>query len=270
MTDSNEIIRRYDERAQAIQSLLCVGLDSDLARIPEPYRSDPQPRFAFNRWIIEQTHPFTSAYKINMAFYEQDGQLGFRELQATVEYLKEHHPDIVVIADAKRGDIGNTNQAYATAIFDELGFDAVTLHPYLGQEALAPFLTRQDKACIILCRTSNPGAGELQDMLVGEIPLWQVVAEKVVRDWNSLGNCMLVVGATYPDELQQVRAIAGDMTLLVPGVGAQGGDLQATLQAGLNSQGRGLMLSVSRSVIFSENPAEAAKGVVDAMRRYHV
>jgi orotidine-5'-phosphate decarboxylase len=147
-----------------------------------------------------------------------------------------------------------------TSIFDELGFDAVTLHPYLGREALEPFLARKDKACIVLCRTSNPGAGEFQDMCVDGKPLWQTVAEKVSREWNSNGNCMLVVGATYPEEMRVVRQIAPEMTFLVPGIGAQGGDVEAVVSAGLDRHGKGLMISASRSILFSDDSATAARG----------
>ena len=153
-----------------------------------------------------------------------------------------------------------------SAIFDWLGFDAVTLHPYLGREALQPFLERQDKTCIILCRTSNPGAGELQDLSVDGKPLWQIVAEKVRDDWNSNGNCMLVVGATYPDELRRVRELVGDMTLLVPCVGAQGGDAAQVVHAGLNSQGRGLIINAARSIIFADSPAAEAEKLCNGIR----
>jgi orotidine-5'-phosphate decarboxylase len=181
----------------------------------------------------------------------------------TVEYLREKYPQVVTVCDAKRADIGNTNHGYVSAIFDDLGFDAVTLHPYLGREALEPFLARKDKACIVLCRTSNPGAGEFQDLHVEGRPLWQAVAQKVSREWNVNGNCMLVVGATYPDEMLVVREIAPEMTLLVPGIGAQGGDVEAVVSAGLDSNGKGLMISASRSVLFSDNPAAAARALRD-------
>lgn len=257
------VIEKYNPRADAVDSLLCVGLDSDLARIPEPYLRDGQPQFVFNCSVIEQTHPYAAAYKINTAFYEAHGEQGWRELRLTMDYLRQNHPTIFTICDAKRGDIGSTNDAYVKAIFDELGFDAVTLHPYLGREALQPFLARPDKGAIILCRTSNPGAGELQDLRVDGKPLWQIVAEKVSRDWNTHHNCMLVVGATYPDDLRQVRALVGDMTLLVPGVGAQGGEVERVVEAGLNGFGKGLIVSASRSIIFADDPAGAAQDLRD-------
>lgn len=261
------IVEKYDRRAEAVESLVCVGLDSAYERLPEWFRVQDLPQFEFNRWVIEQTHPYVAAYKPNIAFYEARGEEGLSALEATVRYLRKQHPDIVTICDAKRADIGSTNQGYVSAIFDRMGFDAVTLNPYLGREALAPFLARADKACIVLARTSNPGAGELQDLLVDGEPLWQTVARRVHDDWNTLGNCMLVAGATYPDELRQIRETVGEMTLLVPGIGAQGGDIEATVRAGLNASGRGMIINSSRAVIFADDPAAAARDLRDAINR---
>jgi orotidine-5'-phosphate decarboxylase len=262
------VLDKYNRRVDAADSLVCVGLDSDLDRLPERYRRDPFPQFAFNRWIIEQTHPYVSAYKPNIAFYEALGDAGIKALKMTLEYLQRHHPDILTICDAKRADISSANKGYVTALFDWLGFDAVTLQPYLGREALRPFLERQDKGCIILCRTSNPGAGELQDTEAHGKPLWQIVAERVRDDWNEHGNCMLVVGATYPEELRRVRVLVGEMTLLVPGIGAQGGNLEETVKAGLNSLGKGMIINSSRGIIFAEDPAREVKQMRDEINRY--
>jgi len=264
----SSIIDKYNRRVEQVDSLLCVGLDSDLAQLPERFKQEEFPQFAFNRWIIEQTHPFVSAYKPNSAFYEAQGEAGLTALRLTIDYLRESHPHILTICDAKRADIGSTNQGYVTAIFDRLGFDAVTLNPYLGQEALKPFLERHDKACIILCRTSNPGAGEFQDLTIEGKPLWQIVAERVSTSWNTHGNCMLVAGATYPQELRQIREIVGDMTLLVPGVGAQGGDVAQTVRAGLNPNGSGMIINSSRGIIFADNPAIAAQSLRDEINCY--
>src|SRR5258708_5745292 len=195
-----------------------------------------------------------------MAFYEARGTEGMAELKMTMEYLQGNHPEIFTIADAKRADIGSTNEGYVKEIFDWFGFDAVTLHPYLGREALQPFLAREDKVSIILCRTSNPGAGELQDFAgANGQPLWAKVAEVVSKDWNAKGNCMLVVGATYPEEMARIREITGDMTFLVPGIGAQGGDLEKTLVAGLTKNKQGLIISSSRGVIFPSSGADFAE-----------
>ncbi len=258
-------VEKYDARAAAAQSLLCVGLDSDIGRLPSAFLAEAMPQFAFNRHIIDATAPYAAAFKCNMAFYEAAGQAGWNALAATLAYLRERQPALLTICDAKRGDIGNTSAAYARAIFDELGFDAVTLNPYLGRDAVEPFLKYDDRACIILCRTSNPGAAELQDLAVGGGKLWETVAELVCQRWNARGNCMLVAGATRPAELARIREIAGDMTLLVPGVGAQGGDIQAVMRAGLNGAGRGLIINSSRGVIFAPDPARSARDLRDSI-----
>ena len=262
----NPIAMKLRKRAESVDSILCVGLDPVMERLPVQFRSQQHPYFAFNRWVIDQTAEYAVAYKPNMAFYEALGAEGYADLKLTIDYLRECHPDIVTICDAKRGDNANTNQAYVTAVFDELGFDAVTLHPYLGEEALAPFLNRKDKACIILCRTSNAGAGEFQDLLVDGEPLWMVVARKVAEEWDTDGNCMLVVGATYPEEMRRLRAVAPATTFLVPGIGQQGGDVAAVLAAGQTSGGGGLILSSSREILYAEHPGDAARAVNDAIR----
>lgn len=262
-TMMNPVLRKLEARIDAVCSPLCVGLDPELERVPERFRSAEWPNFEFNRWIIEQTHAYAAAYKPNMAFYEARGVEGLRELELTMEYLRAEHAEIFTICDAKRGDIGNTNRGYVASIFDAMGFDAVTLHPYLGREALEPFLERCNKACIVLCRTSNPGAGEFQDLQCDGRPLWERVAGRVHTEWNAHGNCMLVVGATYPDEMRRIREIAPEMMFLVPGVGAQGGDVAAVVAAGLDARGGGLLIGSSRGIIFSDDPAAAARGLRD-------
>lgn len=263
-------VDKYNQRAADSHSLLCVGLDSDIDRLPLQFGVQELPQFAFNRHIIEQTAPYAAAFKFNMAFYEANGATGWRQLALSLEYLRRHHPNILTICDAKRADIGNTSAAYARAIFEQLGFDAVTVNPYLGRDALQPFLDYPNKASIILCRTSNSGAGELQDLRVDGRPLWQIVAERVAAAWNDNGNCMLVAAATYPDELAQIRALVEDMTLLVPGIGAQGGDIQAVVEAGLNRHGRGLIINSSRGIIFANSPAQAAKTLRNHINRYRL
>lgn len=261
-------LEKYNWRVAQANSLLCVGLDSAFEHIPERFIHHEYPLFTFNRWIIEQTHEYVSAYKPNIAFYEARGDRGITSLRMTLEYLQLHHPDILTICDAKRGDVSSTSEAYASAIFDWFGFDSVTMNPYLGKDAMQPFLSRADKACIILCRTSNPDAGDLQDLQVDGKPLWQVVALKTRDEWNTYGNCMLVMGATYPAELKQVREIVGDMTLLIPGIGTQGGEVEQVVKNGLNSDDAGLIISASRSVIFSEDPAAAARKLRDEINQY--
>ncbi|MBI2404595.1 orotidine-5'-phosphate decarboxylase [Candidatus Gottesmanbacteria bacterium] len=244
-------------------SLLCVGLDSDIEKIPKHLLKKRYPQFCFNKAIIDVTAGLVCAYKPNSAFYEARGVNGIAELKMTCDYLRESYPDIVIILDAKRGDIGSTNEEYVTYVFDYLSVDAITLHPYLGKEALRPFLDRKEKGCIILCRTSNPGAGEFQDLKLDSgnqhIELYQLVAENVVNDWNYNGNCGLVVGATYPEELKIVRRIVGDLPLLIPGIGAQGGDIKTTVEAGRDSTGAGMIMNASRSIIFASKGGDFAE-----------
>ena len=240
-------------------SLLCVGLDSDIKKLPAPLLSKPSGQFLFNKAIIDATHDLVCAYKPNSAFYEGAGAAGMEQLKKTCEYIRLNYPDVVIILDAKRGDIGNTNGGYVEYAFEYMGADAITLHPYLGKEALQPFLDRVDKGCIILCKTSNPGSGELQDLAVDGKPLYQRVAENISKNWNANGNCMLVVGATYPEELAEVRKITGDMTFLVPGIGVQGGDVEKTVKAGLNSQKAGMMINSSRGIIFASSGEDFAE-----------
>lgn len=231
-------------------SLVCVGLDSDVKKLP-PGKS----QFSFNKSIIEATHDLVCSYKLNTAFYESIGHKGIIELKKTCDYLKTKYPDIPIIIDAKRADIGNTNEGYVQFIFTYLSGDAVTIQPYLGEEAIRPFINYKDRGVIVLCRTSNPGAGEFQDLQVKATPLYKIVARNVARKWNVNKNCLLVVGATYPKELKEVRSITGpDIFFLVPGIGAQGGDLQATLKAGLNKKMTGLIINSSRGIIFADDP----------------
>ena len=258
-------VRKLEAQVQASNSLLCIGLDPEMSRIPERFHREAHPLFAFCREVIDATGEFACAFKPNTAFFEAQGARGWAQLSMVFDHLRDQHPHHFLICDAKRGDIGSTNRGYVKAIFDDLGADAITLHPYLGAEALAPFLDRKDKASIILCRTSNPGAGELQDLVSEGCPLWETVASKVSQEWNTRGNCLLVVGATWPEELRRVRALAPEMTFLVPGIGAQGGDVEATVHAGLRPDGTGLVLSSSRAILYADNPAGEARKTRDAI-----
>jgi len=262
------IIDKYNKRVKKVNSLLCVGLDSEYSKLPAKFKKSKTPQLDFNKWIINETYQYVAAYKPNIAFYEARGDRGIRELKMTMEYLKKKHKDIFTICDCKRADIGNTNSGYVESLFDWFGFDAVTIHPYLGKEAIKPFLDRKDKGSIILCRTSNTGAGELQDIRIGNKPMWQIVAEKVKKNWNKNNNCLLVVGATYPREMKKIRRVTGDMTFLVPGVGAQGGDIKSVLKAGLNSKKVGLIINSSRGIIFSNNPKEETRKLRDEINLY--
>jgi orotidine-5'-phosphate decarboxylase len=252
-------IEKLENCSKKNNSLVCVGLDSDISKLPDVILKEKHQQFSFNKAIIDATHDLVCAYKPNIAFYESRGLPGIEAIKLTCDYLRQTYPEIPLILDAKRADIGNTNEGYAKFAFDYLGVDAITLHPYLGKEALKPFLDRNDKGCIILCKTSNPGAGEFQDLEANHKPLYQIVAENVVHDWNYNQNCLLVVGATYPDELKQVRKIVGEMMLLVPGIGAQGADLEKTLKAGLTQQKSGLIINSSRVIIFASNGIDFAK-----------
>lgn len=254
--------------AQRNGSLLCVGLDPDPSRLHAADVTD------FLCSIIEATSDLVCAYKPNLAFYEQMGEGGYPLLRAVLAAIPE---DIPVIADAKRGDIGHTAEAYARAIFDELGFDAATVSPYLGGDSVEPFLVREDKAAIIVCRTSNAGAGDFQDLPVdfeGERrPLYEVVAERA-KAWNTRGNVGLVAGATYPAELARLRELCPDMLFLVPGVGAQEGDLEAAIRAGLDADNAGIIVNASRQVLYDseggrsvESARHEALSLRDAIER---
>lgn len=278
--------------------MACVGLDPDVNRIPLSvhHRATVEDAvFNFNRAIVEETAPYVCAFKPQFAFYEMLGKFGTAALIRTIEFIHEQFPEIPVILDHKYNDIGNTSRAYANAAFCEYGADACTVSPYLGQESLAPFLEYADKGIIILCRTSNPGAGEFQDLkiqytiaelatllygsfgrriedLTGyplSMPLYQYVAYRVTRHWNMNGNCSMVVGATAPDELAEVRAIAPDMPLLVPGIGAQGGDLEKTVRAGLDSMGAGMIINSSSGIIFASDGPYYAQAAGAEAKRLH-
>jgi orotidine-5'-phosphate decarboxylase len=252
---------KLERAARKNGSLLCVGLDPDPALMPVDDVA------AFNRAIIEVTSDFVCAYKPNLAFYEALGERGYAALRETLAAIPD---DIPVIGDAKRGDIGNTAKAYARALFDELGFDAVTVNPYLGGDAVEPFLEREEKAAFILCRTSNPGARDFQDLVVSggdaSRALFEVVAAAAAR-WNVRGNVGLVVGATYPEELRRVRQLCPDMTFLVPGVGAQGGDLAAVMANGLDAKGAGLVVNLSRQVLYASKGPDFAQAAGEAARK---
>jgi len=260
------LTERLLEQSRQRNSLLCIGLDPAWEQLPEAVRSLPDPILAFNQRIVEATAAWACAYKPNIAFYEARGPAGLETLRRTIAFIREQTTALVIV-DAKRGDIGNTSVAYAQALFDVLQADAVTLNPYLGHDALAPFLERPDRGAFVLCRTSNPGAGEFQDLPVAGRPLYQVVAERV-RAWNELGNCGLVVGATFPGELAAVRSLCPDMPLLVPGVGAQQGDLPAAVRAGVDRQGERILVNVARGILYASTGPDFAAAAARAAEAY--
>ncbi len=257
---------------------LCVGLDTSADSLPEAIDrtlSAQERVVAFNERVVEATRDIAAAFKPNTAFYEALGAAGWEALQQTVDHIHRVAPEIPVILDAKRADIGSTNEGYVRAIFDEVGADAVTVHPYLGERALRPFLDRPGVGVFVLARTSNPGAGEFQDLLVDGVPLYRQVARRVARDWSAQARLGLVVGATYTRELEEIRAdISPEVPILIPGVGAQGGDLQAAVRANLQAGSRAFVINVSRAIAgaargenFGDGARAAARDFDDQIRR---
>ena len=237
--------------------MLCIGLDPDPALLPDGFGADDVA--AFNVAIIEATSDLVCAYKPNVAFYEALGpERGYAALRTTLAAIPPH---IITLADAKRGDVEHTARAYVKALYDDLGFDAATVNPYLGLDSVVPWIERSDKAAIIVCRTSNPGAPDFQDLSVqvqdGTRPLYEVVAERATS-WDRHGNVGLVVGATYPDEMRRLRALCPGTLFLVPGVGAQQGSIEDAVRAGIDARGRGLLISASRGVTYASKGADFA------------
>ncbi len=245
------------DRWNTSDSLVCVGLDPEPARFPGHLRDDADAVFTFCRDIVDATAGFACCFKPQIAHF---AALGAEDaLRRLIAHAHAAHPGVPVILDAKRGDIGSTAQHYATEAFDRYAADAVTANPYLGGDALQPFLDRADKGVVILCRTSNAGARDLQDLLVDGRPLYQRVAETIASRWNANGNCAVVVGATWPAQLREVRAIVGDMPFLVPGIGAQGGDVEAVVRNAKTADGTGLIVSSSRAILYASDGPDFAK-----------
>lgn len=263
------IKRAWEEK----DSLLCVGLDTDPKRIPDHLHRKDSPVFEFNRAVIDHTFDLICAYKIQIAFYSASDT--DHELCRTIDYIHETYPDTPVILDAKRGDIGSTADMYALEVFDRYRADAVTVNPYMGGDTLEPFLRRKEKGIIILCRTSNPGAKDIQDLESNGKKIYQIIAHKATTEWNDNGNVLLVAGATYPGELKEIRGIAGDMPFLVPGIGAQGGDVEKTVKSGKTRDGTGMIINSSRGIIyagkgtdFAEKARNIALQLRDEINRY--
>jgi orotidine-5'-phosphate decarboxylase len=260
------------EQIQKKRSFLCVGLDTDILKIPKHLLDTSDPVFSFNKEIIDATAEFTVAYKPNLAFYESLGSQGWESLKKTVHYVREKHPGIFLIADAKRGDIGNTSNLYARAFFEKLDFDAVTVAPYMGEDSVKPFMTYPEKWVILLALTSNKGAFDFQFLkneTTGDLLFESVL--KTSQIWGTTENMMYVVGATKAEKLKEIREIVPDHFLLVPGVGAQGGSLQEVAKNGMNKK-CGLLVNSSRGIIyasentdFAEKAGKAAKEVQQEM-----
>lgn len=250
-------------------SLLCVGLDPDLERLPTQLRGQPDGIVQFCKAIIDATADLACAFKPQIAYFAALGAED--QLEAICRYLRENYPHIPLVLDAKRGDIGATAHQYAREAFDRYGADAVTVSPYMGSDSVEPYMAWPERGVIVLCRTSNAGGSDLQFLDVGGRPLYQHVARLVAEKWNGNGQCALVVGATFPEEIAQVRALVGDMPLLIPGIGAQGGDIEATVKAGRTANGTGMMINSSRAILYAkpegdEDFAAAAKRVARETR----
>ena len=244
------------EQIKVKQSFLCIGLDVDLNKIPKHLLEDEDPIFAFNKAIIDATHHLCVAYKPNTAFYEAYGIKGWKSLERTIQYLNENHPEIFTIADAKRGDIGNTSSMYAKAFFEDLGFDSVTVAPYMGKDSVEPFLEFKDKHTILLALTSNEGAFDFQTKTIDGKELYKQVLE-TSKTWRNSENLMYVVGATKAAYFKEIRKIIPTNFLLVPGVGAQGGSLKEVCRYGMNDS-VGLLINSSRGIIYASNDADFA------------
>ena len=236
-------------------SLVCVGLDTDLEKIPEYLLKEEDPIFAFNQKIIDFTSDLVCAYKPNMAFYEAFGSKGWDALKKTCEYIPGEIP---IIIDAKRGDIGNTAKMYAKAFFEVLEADALTVNPYMGKDAVLSFLEYEDKCAFVLCLTSNEGAKDFQLSIVDGKPLYEIVAEKVLS-WNEKESCGLVVGATRPEQLKRIRKIAPSLPILIPGVGAQAGDIESTVKFGTDKNGELAIINSSRAVLYASHEEDFAQ-----------
>jgi orotidine-5'-phosphate decarboxylase len=259
----------FSQRLRRIQrknnSLLCIGLDTDLRKIPEFLFEYGDPILEFNRAIIEATSDLVCAYKLNMAFYESTGEHGWHTVHQTLARIPG---GIVSIGDAKRGDIGNSSEMYARLLVDDYEFAASTVNPYMGSDSVAPFLENAEQGAFVLVVTSNPGAKDFQYLKVGGRPLYERVIRKA-RSWNARKNCGLVVGATRPRELQRVRHLAPDMPILIPGIGAQGGDLRSAVRYGCDAKGEMAVINASRSIIYASRGkdfADAARTAAAALR----
>lgn len=261
-------IEKLRKRQEAVNSMLCVGLDTD--------KNEEELVYAFNKAIIDATAEYVCSYKLNLSFYlVSERQQAI--LKDTINYIQGNYPEIPIILDAKVSDIANSSRKYAQAIFGRFGVDATTVNPYPGQDGCQPFLDQKNKGIFVLCRTSNPSGKDYQDLLThfsGRYPyrecyLWERVAYDVVKFWNKNGNCGLVIGATYPQILKKVRQIAGDMPILVPGIGAQEGKLENVVKHGLDSTGFGLVITVSRSIIFASHGSDFAIAAGREARKLH-
>lgn len=254
---------KLDNAVSKNNSLVCVGLDPDFSKLKKG-----QSQFEFNKNIIDQTADLVCAFKPNIAFYGANGPQGLQDLKKTIDYIHKNYSQIPVILDAKRGDVGHTSEMYAREVFDAFGADAVTVNPYCGFDSLEPFFRRQDKGVIAICRTSNPGAADFQSLKIGDEALYIRVAHKII-EWNEkYPNVFLEIGATWPEEIGILRTLTENMPFLVAGIGAQEGNLELTLKNGLRKDGKGLIISASRSIIYAQDPNLAAQQLKDEINKH--
>ena len=257
-------LTRLDGACETNDSLLCVGLDIDLGKLPADTLKKEDPIFSFNKKIIDETKDHVCCYKPNIAFYEMCGIYGLQALIKTIEYIPEEIP---VILDAKRGDVGHTAGAYAKSLFDVFKADATTVNPYMGYDSVKPFMEYREKGIFVLCLTSNAGRTDFQENSSEKVPLYRQVALRV-KEWNIYGNCGLVAGASNPLELKEIRSLAGEMPLLIPGVGAQGGDLEHSVKYGITKNKNRAVINASRSIIYSDDPRKASKELRNEINRF--
>jgi orotidine-5'-phosphate decarboxylase len=260
-------VRTLGDAWRHTNSMLCVGLDPEPSRFPGALANRGDKIFDFCRAIVDATAPYACAFKPQIAYFA--AYRAEDQLEALIAHIHEHHPGLPVILDAKRGDIGSTAEQYAREAFERYGADAVTVNPYMGFDSIAPYLANRGKGVIVLCRTSNAGGSDLQFLDVGGAPLYQIVARLAAEKWNESGELSLVVGATFPKEIEAVRRIVGEMPLLIPGIGAQGGDVEATVRAGRTPSGAGMMINSSRAILYAgrgDDFAQAAARVAQETR----
>ena len=270
-----QLLSRIEKAWEKNNSMVCVGLDPSLEKLPEPIQKSEQPLFTFNKAIINATAPYACAYKPQFAYYAAAG--AEEELKQTIEYIHKNYPDHLIILDSKRGDIGATAEMYAKESFERYGAHSVTVNPYMGEDTVAPFTQNETKGCFILCRTSNPAAQEIQDELCGEEKLYEKIARLASDQWNKNKNLGLVVGATAPEQMKKIQEIAPDLPFLVPGVGAQGGSVKDVVQSGLDKNRQGLLINSSRGIIyagsgedFAEKAGLAAKALHEEVQSFRI
>jgi len=249
-----KFLEKLNHCVRSSESYLCIGLDPDLDRLPMAVRKQAKPIEVFNRAIIEATQDVVCAYKLNLSFYERFGSEGWKAFETTVKIIPD---ECLIIADGKRNDIGNSARQYARALFKHTSCDAVTVNPLMGEDSVAPFLEYEDKGVFLLCLTSNPGSSDFQRLVCDGKPLFFHIAEKVL-EWNSAGNCGLVVGATHPEELRQIRKLSPYIPFLIPGIGTQGGDLEKTIRYGMNEHGENALINSSRAIIYASDGEDFA------------